>query len=49
MTVWLRAAQYRRLCRKRKPSIEPAMRMLLVEDEKKVSELVARALRAERY
>jgi DNA-binding response OmpR family regulator len=25
------------------------MRMLLVEDEKKVSELVARALRAERY
>jgi DNA-binding response OmpR family regulator len=25
------------------------MRMLLVEDERKVSELVARALRAERY
>jgi len=25
------------------------MRMLLIEDEKKVSELVARALRAERY
>ncbi len=25
------------------------MRMLLVEDEKKVSDLVARALRAERY
>ena len=30
-------------------NIERAMRMLLVEDEKKVSELVARALRAERY
>jgi DNA-binding response OmpR family regulator len=30
-------------------SKEPHMRMLLVEDEKKLSELVARALRAERF
>ena len=32
------------------PSLQKtAMRMLLVEDEKKLSDLVARALRAERY